>query len=83
MGIEVHRNCPRSSRGKNTFAGLGPLWSTEDKAPLNLLDVLFWMIYRLSTSPPVWTQYRLLLSFLGGYVSSCKKIRKSGKLCSE
>ena len=23
----------------------------EDKAPLNLLDVQFWRIYRLSTSP--------------------------------
>ena len=67
----------------------------EDKAPLNLLDVSFWRIYKFLHIPTnkrleVRTQYRLLLSFLGGYFSSfenilrqreiCKKILKSGKV---
>ena len=67
------------------------LWC-RGQSPLNLLDVLFWRIYRLSTSPTnkkleVWTQYRLLLSVLGGYMYMCfssfKKTLRQRKICKK
>ena len=50
-------------------SGPGSPFGLEDRATLNLLDVYFWRIYRLSTIPTnkkleVWTHYRL--TFLGG-----------------
>ena len=50
---------------KNPQNWVAGLWS-RGQSPLNLLDVSFWRIYRLSTSPQtrkleIWTRYRLLL----------------------
>ena len=54
----------------------GSPFGVEDKAPWTYWMFYFWRIYRLSTDKKleVWTQYRLLLSFIGGYFSSLKKI---------
>ena len=75
-------------------SGPGSPFSLEDKAPWTYLDVTFLRIYKLFSIPTnkkleVLTQYRLLLPFLCGNVSSFKKIlrqreiwktiRKSGK----
>ena len=56
------------------------------KAPWTSWMFNFWRIYRLSTSPTnkkleVWTQYSLLLSFLGGYFSSFKNILRQSEIC--
>ena len=73
-------------------SGPGSPFDLEDKAPWISWMSNFWGV---TDSPhphkqEVWTQYRLLLSFLGGYFSSlqtklrqrkiCKKILKSGKI---
>ena len=62
----------------------GSLFGLENKAPSTSWMFNFWRIYRLSTNknPEVWTQYRFLLSFLGGF-SSFKKIVRQMEICNK
>ena len=60
----------------------GSPFSLEDKPPrTSWMFGGFWRIYRLCTNKKleVWTQYRLLLSFLGVYFSSFKKFLRQKK----
>ena len=60
-------------------SGPGSPFGPEDKAPCTS-----W-IYRLPTNKKleVWTQYRLLLYFLGGYISSFKNIWRQREICKK
>ena len=56
------------------------LWSTG-QSPLNLLDDLQTLHIPTNKKLDAWTQYRLLISFLGGYFSSFKKTLMQKKIC--
>ena len=66
-------------------AGLGlPLVLEDNKPPgCLLLEDLQTLHIPINKKREVWTQYRLLRSFLGGYFSSFKKILKQSRICKK
>ena len=68
----------------------GSPFGLEDKVPKTLLPDGCLILEDLQTlhistnkKLEVWTQYRLLLSFLGGYFSSFKKIMRQREICKK
>ena len=61
----------------------GPLWPTEPPRCLILEDLQTWIHISTNKKLEVSTQYRLLLSFLGGYLSSFKKMFRQREICAK